>query len=32
VRACVENEVEVECLPGATAFVPALVTSGYPNR
>jgi len=25
VRACVENEVEVECLPGATAFVPALV-------
>ena len=31
VRACVENEVEVECLPGATAFVPALVTSGLPN-
>jgi len=31
VRACVENEVEVECLPGATAFVPALVASGLPN-
>ena len=31
VRACVEQEFEVECLPGATAFVPALVTSGLPN-
>jgi len=31
VRACVENGVEVECLPGATAFVPALVNSGLPN-
>lgn len=31
VRACVENDVEVECLPGATAFVPALVSSGLPN-
>jgi len=30
-RACVENKVEVECLPGATAFVPALVNSGLPN-
>ena len=30
-RACVENEVEVDCLPGATAFVPALVNSGLPN-
>ena len=30
-RACVENGVEVECLPGATAFVPALVNSGLPN-
>jgi len=28
VRACLENEIEVECLPGATAFVPALVCSG----
>lgn len=27
-RECVANEVEVECLPGATAFVPALVNSG----
>ena len=31
VRACVREEVEVECLPGATAFVPALVMSGLPN-
>ena len=30
VRACVENGIEVECLPGATAFVPALVQSGFP--
>lgn len=31
VRACVDAGVEVECLPGATAFVPALVASGLPN-
>ncbi len=31
VRACVELGVEVECLPGATAFVPALVMSGLPT-
>ncbi len=30
VRACVEKGVEVQCLPGATAFVPALVASGLP--
>lgn len=30
-RACVENNLEVDCLPGATAFVPALVNSGLPN-
>lgn len=30
-RACVEHHIEVECLPGATAFVPALVNSGLPN-
>ncbi|WP_108804733.1 16S rRNA (cytidine(1402)-2'-O)-methyltransferase [Aquimarina sp. Aq107] len=30
-RACVENSIDVECLPGATAFVPALVNSGLPN-
>ncbi len=30
-RACVENKITVECLPGATAFVPALVNSGLPN-
>ncbi len=31
VKACLEQEVEVECLPGATAFVPALVKSGLPS-
>lgn len=31
VRACVQADIEVECLPGATAFVPALVMSGIPN-
>lgn len=31
VRACVEHGVEVQCLPGATAFVPALVDSGLPD-
>ena len=31
VRACVAADVEVQCLPGATAFVPALVNSGLPN-
>lgn len=30
-RACVEASIEVDCLPGATAFVPALVNSGFPN-
>ena len=30
-RACIENNIQVECLPGATAFVPALVNSGLPN-
>jgi len=31
VRECVEKGIEVECLPGATAFIPALVISGLPN-
>jgi len=31
-RACIANDIEVECLPGATAFVPALVNSGLPNE
>ncbi|MBL7888965.1 MAG: 16S rRNA (cytidine(1402)-2'-O)-methyltransferase [Bacteroidia bacterium] len=30
VRECIANGIEVECLPGATAFVPALVNSGLP--
>ena len=31
VRECVQKGIEVECLPGATAFIPALVVSGLPN-
>jgi 16S rRNA (cytidine1402-2'-O)-methyltransferase len=31
VRACIEAGIAVECLPGATAFVPALVSSGLPS-
>lgn len=30
VRECIKNEIKVECLPGATAFVPAIVNSGLP--
>ena len=30
-RTCLEHNIKVECLPGATAFVPALVNSGLPN-
>ena len=33
VRECVRHRIKVECLPGATAFVPALINSGLPaNR
>lgn len=31
VRTCIEQDIEIECLPGATAFVPALVNSGFPS-
>ena len=31
VRACVENNIEVECLPGPTALIPALAVSGLPT-
>jgi 16S rRNA (cytidine1402-2'-O)-methyltransferase len=31
VRACIRENVQVMCLPGATAFVPALVVSGFPT-
>src|SRR6195952_536821 len=31
VRQALKNEIDVECLPGATAFVPALVNSGFPT-
>ena len=30
IRECIKQDIEVECLPGATAFVPALVMSGIP--
>src|SRR5258706_1254983 len=30
VRSCIEKDVHIECLPGATAFVPALIISGLP--
>ena len=32
VRECIKVDVQVECLPGATAFVPALVNSGLPTN
>lgn len=32
VRECVRNGIEVQCLPGATAFVPAIVASGLPDE
>jgi 16S rRNA (cytidine1402-2'-O)-methyltransferase len=32
VRECINNDVEVECLPGPVAFVPALVNSGLPSE
>lgn len=31
VRNCIDNDIEVDCLPGATAFVPAIVNSGLPD-
>jgi len=31
VRECIVNDIEVECLPGATALIPALVNSGFPS-
>lgn len=31
VRECIKNGLDVECLPGATAFVPALINSGLPS-
>ena len=31
VRECIANQIEVDCLPGATALIPALVNSGFPN-
>jgi 16S rRNA (cytidine1402-2'-O)-methyltransferase len=32
VRECLHNHIDVECLPGPTAFVPALVNSGFPSE
>ena len=31
IRECIRKQVEVECLPGPTAFIPALVASGLPS-
>ena len=31
VKACIENTIEVECLPGATSLIPALINSGFPS-
>jgi len=31
VKTCLDKEIEVECLPGATAMIPALVNSGFPT-
>ena len=31
VRECIANDITVECLPGATALIPALVNSGFPS-
>jgi len=31
VRECIKNEITIECLPGATAVIPALVNSGFPS-
>ena len=31
IKKCLENQIEVECLPGATALIPALVNSGLPS-
>jgi len=31
VRECIKNGIEIETLPGATAFVPALINSGFPS-
>lgn len=32
IRECIKNEIEVECLPGPTAFVPALILSGFSSE
>jgi len=32
IRECIKSGIKVECLPGATAFVPALVNSGIPSN
>jgi 16S rRNA (cytidine1402-2'-O)-methyltransferase len=31
VRTCIQNNIEIDCLPGPTAFVPALINSGIPS-
>ena len=31
INRCIEQEIEIECLPGAAALIPALVNSGFPS-
>ena len=31
IKACLDNDIEIDCLPGPTAFVPALLQSGFPS-
>lgn len=31
IRECLRNDIEIECLPGATALIPAIVNSGFPT-
>jgi len=32
IRECIKNEIDIECLPGPTAFLPALINSGFPSE
>ena len=32
IRSCIENNIKIECLPGATAIIPALILSGFPTE
>jgi len=32
IKSCIEHQIEVECLPGPVALIPALINSGFPNH